>query len=93
MSIWAVEFVSKMQNTFLTASADKKIKLWSGNTILQTFTGHKDVVRCLQAVSSERFISAGNDSTVRVWNTLTGKCEQTFESTTGEFIYRFTFFD
>lgn len=75
-------------NQFLTASADKTIMLWQENATTMTFSGHKDVVRCLLPLNDEIFLSAGNDATLRLWNIRTGKCERTIESTTGEFIYR-----
>ena len=34
---------------------------------LQTLRGHTDSVRCIQALSEERIISASNDKTIRVW--------------------------
>jgi phospholipase A-2-activating protein len=78
-------------NQFLTASADKTIILWQENAATMVFSGHKDVVRCLLPLNDEIFLSAGNDSTLRLWNIQTGKCEKIIESTTGEFIYRLAF--
>lgn len=86
-----MEFVAERENYFLTASADKTIRLWNQSESIRTFTGHQDVVRCLQCWSDKFFVSAGNDSTIRLWNFESGKCEQTLESSSGEFIYRLVF--
>lgn len=56
------------EKRFLTASADKSIKLWEGSNVLKSFENiHSDVVRCL-AVSPDnsKFLSCSNDTTVKL---------------------------
>jgi len=67
-AIWAVEMLpSSEQALYLTGSADKTIKLWQGDTPLQLFKGHTDCVRALAVVDEQRFLSAANDATIRLW--------------------------
>ena len=69
-AIWAVEVISYSSSSkmlTLTGSADKTIKLWQGDSPLQLFKGHTDCVRALAVVDADRFLSAANDATVRLW--------------------------
>ena len=61
----------------VTASADKLIKLWKAGVNTHTLSGHTDAVRSLAVISSEEFLSASNDATVRRWS-RTGDCLGTF---------------
>lgn len=87
-SIWAVASVPTEPLSYLTGSADQLIKLFDyTNTAIKTFRGHSDVVRQLQVLSTARFVSASNDSTLRIWDIETVTCLQVFHSSFGEFIY------
>ena len=57
----------------LTASADRTIKLWEGESCVQSYTGHEDVVRDLALLPGVGFVSASNDGTIRAWE-LGGSC-------------------
>lgn len=64
---------------FLTCSADKQIRLWQGEKIINSFSGHTDVVRSLVMLNEEVFASSSNDGTIKIWDlsgnlisTLTG---------------------
>ncbi|AEY97436.1 FAER448Wp [Eremothecium gossypii FDAG1] len=64
---------------FLTASADKTIKLWDGARDLATYNVHTDVVRHLAlAPDGHHFASCSNDGSVKV-HTLDGKTVRTFD--------------
>ncbi len=77
-AIWAVEMLpSSEQALYLTGSADKTIKLWQGDTPLQLFKGHTDCVRALAVVDEQRFLSAANDATIRLW-IISGECLATY---------------
>jgi len=52
---------------FLTASADKSIKLWAQHKAVRTFNGHADVVRALVLIPDLGFASSSNDTEIRVW--------------------------
>lgn len=52
---------------YLTASADKTIKLWRQHKQIRTFTGHTDVVRGLGLLHDLGFASCSNDGDIRVW--------------------------
>ena len=60
----------------ITASADKLIKLWKAGVCTHTLSGHTDAVRALAVISSEQFLSASNDATVKRWS-RTGDCLST----------------
>lgn len=60
----------------ITASADKLIKLWKAGLCTHTLSGHTDAVRALAVISSEQFLSASNDATVKRWS-RTGDCLST----------------
>merc|ERR1719189_101361 len=61
----------------ITASADKLIKLWKAGVNTHTLSGHTDAVRAVAVLSSEQFLSAGNDATVRHWSRA-GDCLGTY---------------
>ncbi|KAK4035672.1 hypothetical protein OUZ56_027758 [Daphnia magna] len=80
-AVWAIEFLhcpnSASEVLILTGSADKTIKLWKGDSPFQSFKGHTDCVRALAVCDSNRFLSAANDATIRLWIT-SGDCIATF---------------
>ena len=71
-AVWSVLFVD--DDRYLTACADRIIRLFHGNRLVAHFEGHQDVVRALvllPAVSSRQplqFASASNDTTIRIWS-------------------------
>ena len=56
------------------SSHKNSIKRWKGDTCVQTYTGHTDVVRSLALVEGIGFLSASNDGTVRLWEMVSGNC-------------------
>lgn len=80
-AIWAVEILSCSSSVSeivsLTGSADKTIKMWKGNSTLQIFKGHTDCVRALAVCDANRFLSAANDATIRLW-LVSGECLATY---------------
>ncbi|KAH8117032.1 phospholipase A-2-activating protein [Phellopilus nigrolimitatus] len=66
-SVWAVQIVDEGEETYLTASADKTIKMWIKNKVLKTFTGHTGAVRGLALIPGVGFASCSNDGEIRVW--------------------------
>ena len=76
-AVWSVKMLPE-KGLMLTGSADKTIKLWKAGKCERTYTGHKDCVRSLAVLSSEEFLSASNDGTIRRW-TLSGDCIQIYE--------------
>ena len=51
--------------------------------------GHSDVVRVLVPLSSTRFLSAANDSTIRLWNIDSEAAIAKFHSIADHYIYTF----
>ncbi|KAJ1768870.1 WD repeat protein Lub1 [Coemansia sp. RSA 1813] len=72
-TVWAVLVLD--DGSVITGSADKSICLWVNGQIKQTFSGHTDCVRALALLpGGNRFASASNDTTVRIWS-MDGKCQ------------------
>ncbi|KAI5950797.1 DOA1 [Candida jiufengensis] len=70
-SVWDCKLVAK--DKYLTASADKIIKLWHGDHVVQEFKGHSDVIRKLLVLhGSNQFLSSSNDGTIKLWDLNTG---------------------
>lgn len=68
-SVWDIKPIPTMPDHYLTASADKTIKLWKGSQCIKTFTGiHDDVIRHLEVLNSEEFVSCSNDGTIKICN-------------------------
>ncbi|CAO1615241.1 unnamed protein product [Sympodiomycopsis kandeliae] len=68
----------------LSGSMDTKIKLWDvykeGNC-LRTFMGHSKAVRDVQfSNDGRRFLSAGYDRQMKLWDTETGQCLKAFSN-------------
>lgn len=74
-------------DAFATGSADRTLKLWRGTQCLRTLEGHTDVVRSLIPLSATRLISAGNDSSIKLWNLEEGKLAAEYFTTYSEYIY------
>ena len=58
-----------------TTSADCTIKLWqaSNNLLIRTFYGHTEIVNCIDfSVDGSLLASGANDSTVIIWDVVTG---------------------
>ncbi|KAK5986865.1 hypothetical protein GCK32_003878 [Trichostrongylus colubriformis] len=93
LSVWALAAIESSPGYYLTGSADKTIKLWRDDNEIRTYKGHTDVVRALLVVSVDRFLSAGNDSTICMWHTETGACLATYSSLVDTFIFCLTLVD
>uniref|UniRef100_A0A183CH72 PUL domain-containing protein n=1 Tax=Globodera pallida TaxID=36090 RepID=A0A183CH72_GLOPA len=94
-SVWAVAVVpTQPKPNFLTASADKTIMLWGADyERLGTFLGHNDVVRAVIVLSEKHFLSASNDSSVRLWDLASGSNLRTFYTDHQEFLYTMCLLD
>ena len=69
-----VEFLHKDQenNSFLTSSIDKTIKLWKNNKTIHTFIEHSDWVTCVAVrEDNQQFISGCVSSVVKIWDIVT----------------------
>ncbi|VBB33555.1 unnamed protein product, partial [Acanthocheilonema viteae] len=87
LSVWAVVSIPERSDFCLTGSADLTIKFWKGDSEVNSFSGHEDVVRALAVLSKHRFLSAANDFTIRLWDIDSGICLQKYSSLSGEYIY------
>lgn len=67
-SVWDVKIID--EETFLTSSADRTIKLWRQDKEIKNIVGHSDVVRGLALLPDNAgFISTSNDGTIKLWDT------------------------
>lgn len=85
--MWAVAAIPGDDHQILTGSADKEIRLWVNYQSKTVFKGHTDCVRALAVVDRERFLSASNDASIRLWSTLTGETLNIYYGHSN-FIYR-----
>lgn len=74
-SVWDAKILG--DGRYLTASADRSIRLWSGEHEVLRFSGHTDVVRKLLILPNDTFASASNDGTVKIWDLNSGNVLQT----------------
>ena len=86
-AVWSVLPLDDAEGRVLTASADRTIKLWDGQTgaVSKTYEGHQDVVRDLALVAGVGFLSGSNDGTVRLWE-LGGECLRVLQASES-FVY------
>ncbi|KAJ2724552.1 hypothetical protein GGI07_001899 [Coemansia sp. Benny D115] len=83
-AVWCVLVLR--DGSIVTGSADKLIRRWRDGRVVQTYKGHTDCVRALvELPDGSGFVSAGNDSELRVW-TLEGVCQATLVGHTS-FVY------
>ncbi|OBA19841.1 PFU-domain-containing protein [Metschnikowia bicuspidata var. bicuspidata NRRL YB-4993] len=86
-SVWDAKIVDPAQETYLTCSADRTIRMWHRGSQTASFTGHADVVRKLLVFpGGKQFASASNDCTIKIWDLASGRVLQTLEGH-NSFIY------
>ncbi|EFO97992.1 CRE-UFD-3 protein [Caenorhabditis remanei] len=93
LSVWALASFPELPDTYLTASADKTIRLWNRNETAAIFKGHTDVVRALAVISKDHFLSAGNDGHIIHWDVASGSVLGKFATCAHDFIYSMTLSD
>lgn len=85
-SCWSVAALGR--DSFVTAHADKSIRIWRGDRQVQLIqSAHSDVVRDLLTVEPNCFLSVGNDGGIKVWDASSGGALQTINSAHPSFIY------
>ena len=88
---WSVLSLGK--DVFVTGHADRNIRIWRGDRVVQTIaSAHRDVVRDLYKINNttDYYLSAGNDGALKVWSASSGKIIQTIEAAHSAFIYGLT---
>ncbi|ORX38435.1 WD40-repeat-containing domain protein [Kockovaella imperatae] len=80
----AIRLFPKSGHLLLSGSMDTKVKLWDvyheGNC-LRTFLGHSQAVKDVAFNNKgTKFISAGYDRQIKIWDTETGQCLQAFSN-------------
>lgn len=88
-SCWSVAALGR--DSFVTAHADKSIRIWRGDRQVQVISSaHADVVRDLLPLEPNCFVSVGNDGALRVWDASSGTVLQTLSQAHSAFIYGLT---
>ncbi|CAL2031372.1 unnamed protein product [Caenorhabditis brenneri] len=91
--VWALDSFPENPDVYLSASADKTIRLWHGNETTATFSGHTSTVRALAVLSNEHFLSAGHDGHIIHWNVSSRHMLGKFSTNSHDFIYSMTLSD
>ncbi|KAK0393204.1 hypothetical protein QR680_000096 [Steinernema hermaphroditum] len=89
-SVWAVTS-GFSANHFLTGSADKTIKYWYGETMLQSMTG-PDIVRAIERLEHNRFYTLFNSGSVGLWDLETQTIIAKYDALCGHFMYAMKIF-
>jgi pre-mRNA-processing factor 17 len=83
-AVQAIEFFPKIGHLVLSCSLDCKVKLWdvlSHRKCVRTYMGHTEGVRDVSFSNDGRkFLSAGFDKNVQLWDTETGQVISTFSN-------------
>ncbi|XP_017880052.1 phospholipase A-2-activating protein [Ceratina calcarata] len=76
----AVWCVADMASGFIiTGGADKLVIVWTcDGSVKHKLTGHTDCVRDISTISSNEFLTCGNDASIRHWDALAGTCLGTY---------------
>ncbi len=84
-AIWCVAF-SPNDQTLVSGSADKTIKVWNLDTgqMRRTLVGHSDIVRSVTfRPNGQVLVSGSGDKTIKIWNVQTGKLIRTLTGHSG----------
>ncbi|KAK4526418.1 hypothetical protein GAYE_SCF24G4333 [Galdieria yellowstonensis] len=91
--VTAIRFFPGFGHLLLSSSMDAKVKLWdvySSYQVVRTYLGHSKSVRDIVFDhDGRRFLSAGYDRLIRLWDTETGSCLQTFPIASNPYCVRF----
>ncbi|CAG0923160.1 unnamed protein product [Notodromas monacha] len=81
-AVSAIRWFPRYAHLLLSCSMDTKIKLWQvyGNRkVVRTYMGHRQAVRDVSFNNDgTRFLSAGYDRYIKLWDTETGQCIEKF---------------
>ena len=67
------------EDRYVTAGADKTIRLWHQHKEVGQLVGHTDVVRSLVKIDATHIVSAANDGSIKVWNVESRQCVRTLD--------------
>lgn len=81
-AVTKIRFLPRSGHIFLSSSMDGKVKLWevyNQRRCIMTYLGHKNAVRDVAFDRfGEKFVSAGYDRALKLWDTETGQCVKRF---------------
>jgi pre-mRNA-processing factor 17 len=88
-----ISWFPRSAHLFLSCAMDGKVKLWETHgqrRCIMTFLGHKNAVRdvCFNRYG-DKFLSAGYDRALKLWDSETGQCIKRFNSKSVPFCINF----
>ncbi|XP_063703595.1 pre-mRNA-processing factor 17 [Culicoides brevitarsis] len=89
----AIKFFPKSAHLLLSCSMDTKVKIWEiygERRCLRTYSGHRQAVRDIDFnINGEKFLSAGYDRYIKLWDTETGQVVSRFSAKKIPFCVKF----
>lgn len=89
----AIKFFPKSAHLLLSCSMDTRVKIWevyNERRCIQTYSGHRQAVRDIDFnINGSKFISAGYDRYIKLWDTETGEVVSRFSARKIPFCVKF----
>ena len=80
----SIKWFPKSGHLILSGSMDSKVKIWEvykNRRCIRTYSGHKQAIRDVNFNNAgDHFISTSYDRYIKMWDTETGQCTQSFTS-------------
>ena len=74
---WVICLCQMNDETLLSGSDDRTIKVWKNYKCIKTIEGHLDMIKTLLKLNDNYFASGSFDKTIKIWNIKTFVSQQT----------------